>query len=156
MDARSWDLFEDLPHDQVDELLALASPLSLERGEELFGLGTEAKGVFLVETGQMRLTLPLRVGDRGVDVMVGERTPGHMVGWSGLIPPHRFTVKGTATMETRLLALPRTSLLSLFSEKPDLAYAVFSNLAKIVGQRLQVFQTMWIREMQHVVKSKTA
>ncbi len=151
----AWDLFEGLSRADVAGLLDLALPRSLGAGEELFGLGADAKEAFLVESGQVRLTLPLRVGDGEVDVMVGERMAGHMVGWSGLIPPHRFTVKGTATTATRLLALPRLSIQAHFQERPDLGYAVFSNLSKIVGQRLQVFQTMWIREMQHVVKSKT-
>ena len=151
----SWDLFEALPPEEVDALLALASPTSLFNGEELFGLGDEATGVFLVVSGKVRLTLPLSVGERQVDVMVGERSAGHMVGWSGLIPPYRFTIKAAAVADTELLALARLSLLALFNEKPDVGYLVYSNLARIVGQRLQLFQTMWVREMQHVVKTKT-
>ena len=156
MPKQSWDLFEGLPTNQLDGLLSFASPISLRKGEELFGLGTQASGVFLVNDGQVRLSLPLKVGDRELDVMVGERMGGHMVGWSGLIPPHRFTVKATAATDSHLLGLPRPALLEFFNENPGLGYAVYSNLAKIVGQRLQVFQTMWIREMQHVVNSKTA
>jgi len=151
----NWDLFENLPPEEVDALLSLASPTSFGNGKELFGLGDEATGVFLVVSGQVRLTLPLRVGERQVDVMVGERMAGHLVGWSGLIPPYRFTVKAAAAPDTELLALARPSLLAFFDEKPDVGYMVYSNLARIVGQRLQVFQTMWVREMQHVVKTKT-
>ncbi len=151
----SWDLFEGLAPDKVDALLTLASPLSLTEGEELFVLGDEADRVFLVVSGQVRLTLPLNVGERQVDIMVGERMPGHLVGWSGLIPPHRFTFKAAAAADTELLALARTSLLAYFNEMPEVGYLVYSNLARIVGQRLQVFQTIWVREMQHVVKTKT-
>jgi len=151
----SWDLFEDLPPDKVDALLTLASPISLLEGEELFVLGDEADRVFLVVSGQIRLTLPLSVGERQVDVMVGERRPGHLVGWSGLIPPHRFTVKAVAAADAELLALARPILLAYFKDMPEVGYLVYSNLARIVGQRLQVFQTIWVREMQHVVKTKT-
>jgi hypothetical protein len=31
---------------------------------------------------------------------------------------------------------------------------VASNLARIVGQRLTIFQTMWIRELQRVVEKQ--
>jgi CRP/FNR family transcriptional regulator len=151
----SWDLFDGLPPDEVDGLLSLASPIALHEGEELFGLGDEANRIFLVVSGQVRLTLPLSVGERQVDVMVGERMPGHMVGWSGLIPPHRFTFKAVAVPDTELLVLARPPLLAFFNEKPHVGYLVYSNLARIVGQRLQLFQTMWVREMQHVVKTKT-
>ena len=156
MPQPNWDLFEHLPGDEVKALLSLASPLSLQTGEQLFGLGAEAKGVFLVVSGQVKLTLPLTIGDRQVDVLVGERVTGHMVGWSGLISPHRFTVKAAAAADTRLLALERHSLLAFFAEKPNVGYTVYSNLAQVIGQRLQVFQTLWIREMQHVVRTKTA
>ena len=81
--------------------------------------------------------------------------PGHLLGWSGLIPPHRFTVKASAAENTELLALTRAPLLAHFEGNPKVGHIVFSNLARIVGQRLQVFQTLWIREMQHVVKTKT-
>ena len=151
-----WDLFENLPPEQVNALLSLASPKSLPEGEELFGLGDEGKEVFLVAGGHVKLTLPVNVGDRQLDVMVGEMTPGHLVGWSGLIPPHRFTVRAVAAEDTKLLLLPRQDLLAFFSENPKVGHLVYSNLARIVGQRLMVFQTMWIREIQHVVKTRAS
>ena len=155
MSHPKWDLLEGLSAGQVNEVLSLSSPQIHRQGEELFSLGEDADKLFLVVSGKVRLTLPLTVGDRELDVMVGESMSGNMLGWSGLIPPHRFTVRGVATADTELLAFPRPSLLTFFRENPAVGYAVLSNLARIVGQRLQVFQTMWIREMQHVVKSKT-
>lgn len=79
---------------------------------------------------------------------VEERLPGQMVGWSGLVPPHRFTLNATAPLETELLALPRGALLAHFAAWPAVGYVVNQNLARIVGQRLQVLQAMWLREMQ--------
>jgi len=156
MPPPSWDILENLSSSEVTAILSLARPLNLQEGEELFGLGDEADRVFLVVHGLVKLTLPLTVGDSRMDAMVGERRPGHLVGWSGLIPPHRFTVKASAAENTELLALARVSLLAHFQGRPEVGTIVFSNLARIVGQRLQVFQTLWIREMQHVVKTKTA
>jgi CRP/FNR family cyclic AMP-dependent transcriptional regulator len=156
MSHPNWDLFDGLTAEQVSQVLSLASPKLFQQGKELFYLGEEAGELFLVVSGKVRLTLPLTVGNRELDVMVGESMSGNMLGWSGLIPPHRFTVKGVAMAETEVLSFPRPSLLAFLAENPVVGYAVMSNLARIVGQRLQVFQTMWIREMQHVVKSKTA
>lgn len=156
MAPSTWDLLENLAENEVEAVLGLGEQRALGPGEVLFDLGDEARGVFLVESGLVKLTLPLSVGDRKIDAMVGERIPGHLVGWSGLIPPHRFTVKATCAGNTRLLAVDRHNLQNLCEGNPTLGYKIFSNAARIVGQRLQVFQTLWIREMQHVVKARSA
>jgi CRP-like cAMP-binding protein len=57
--------------------------------------------------------------------------------------------------KTELLALPREALLELFSHEPSLGYQVFRNVARVIGQRLQLFQTMWIREMQRAIESRS-
>jgi hypothetical protein len=44
----------------------------------------------------------------------------------------------------------------MFSASPEVGYAVTLNLAAVIGQRLQVFQTMWLREMQRVVEMRYA
>jgi hypothetical protein len=61
-------------------------------------------------------------------------------------------LKATAPLETELIALPRSALLEHFAARPAVGYAVTRNLAAVVGQRLQVFQAMWLREVQRVVK----
>jgi len=150
-----WDLLQDLSEPEVQDILSLSTPVSLEDGGVLFDLGDEAREVFLVVQGLVKLSLPLTVGDRQLDAMVGERAPGHMVGWSSMIPPHRFTVKATAVGRTELLSLPRSKLMGRLEARPELGYRVLTNVARIIGQRLQVFQTLWIREMQHVVRTRT-
>jgi CRP-like cAMP-binding protein len=151
-----WDLLEGIPEEDVNGVLALASPTNLSEGTVLFGLGDEATDLFLVVSGKVSLTLPLRVGGGHQDALVEERLPGQILGWSGLIPPHRYTLQAVASEDTVLLGLPRTALIELFSARPEVGYAVLTNVAKVIGQRLQVFQTMWIREMQRVLESRSA
>jgi hypothetical protein len=55
-------------------------------------------------------------------------------------------------VETEVLVLHRSALLEHFAGHPEVGYAVTRNVAAVVGQRLQVFQAMWLREMQRVVK----
>lgn len=128
----------------------------LPEGGILFRLWDEEKSFFLVQTGQLRLTFPMRIGSRQEDIPAEERCPGQMVGWPGLIPPHRFTLQARATVDTELLALPGPTLRTLLLEKPEIGYPVVSNLARIVGERLTIFQTMWIRELQRAVESQSA
>jgi CRP-like cAMP-binding protein len=135
---------------------ALGFEILLREGAALFTLGTPAEELFVIDTGRVSLTLPMQCEGREVDLLVEEKTAGQMVGWSALIPPHRFTLKATAAVETRLLAFPRAALLDHFAAHPDVAYGVTCNIARIVGQRLQVFQAMWLRQMQRLVEQHAA
>ena len=152
----NWDLLESIPEEDVTDVLSVGSQRTLPEGSVLFSLGDEATHIFLVVSGKVSLTLPLRVGDGHQDALVEERIPGQLLGWSGLIPPHRYTLQAVASEETQLIALPRADLLTLFSARPEVGCALLGNLAKVIGQRLQVFQTMWIREMQRVLESRSA
>jgi len=112
--------------------------------------------LFLIERGRISLTLPVQLQGREVDLMVEEKVAGQMVGWSALIPPHRFTLKAVAPVEAELLVLSRDALLEHFGTYSDVAYVVTRNIAAVVGQRLQVFQAMWLRQMQRVVEQHAA
>ncbi|HLA76680.1 MAG TPA: cyclic nucleotide-binding domain-containing protein [Vicinamibacteria bacterium] len=146
------DLLKDLSTEETAGLLALGTRISLQSGGELFRLGSEASSLYLIERGRIALTLPMQVLGRGEDILVEERLPGQTVGWSALIPPHKFTLKATAPLETEVLALSRMALLEHFSARPGVGYLVTRNLASVIGHRLQVFQAMWLREMQRVVE----
>ena len=47
------------------------------------------------------------------------------------------------------------ALLEHFASHPFVGYAITRNLAGVIGQRLQVFQAMWLREMQRMVQQRS-
>jgi len=128
--------------------MALGAGRKLTEGEVVFRLGEEAKGVFLVLGGRVNLTLPISLDGRQEDILVEERVEGQLLGWSGLVPPHRFTLQAKAPVATELLFIPREELEALFVQVPEVAAGIYDNLARIIGQRLQVFQAMWVRSVQ--------
>lgn len=150
------ELLDGLSHDEAAALLALGTRVSLASGDVLFRMGGDASTLYVVERGRIALTLPMQVLGREEDVLVEERAPGETVGWSALIPPYRFTLKATAPLETEVLAFTRSSLLEHFGREPVVGYIVTRNVASVIGQRLQVFQAMWLREMQRVVELRCA
>jgi CRP-like cAMP-binding protein len=151
-----YDLLRGLGAADVERMLALGSRVSLASGDELFLLGANADCLYLISRGQINLTLPMRVIDRDTDVLVEERTAGQTVGWSALIPPHRFTLRAAAPVETEVIALSRHALEQLFKARADIGYMVSLNLAEVVGQRLQLFQAMWLREVARMVELRAA
>ncbi|HEY2017394.1 MAG TPA: cyclic nucleotide-binding domain-containing protein [Bryobacteraceae bacterium] len=150
------DLLKGVSTAEVERVLALGKRMLLTAGAELFHLGDAAESIFLVSRGRIRLTLPIQVRSREENVLVEERSMGQTVGWSGLIPPYRFTLTAAAPLETEVIALPREALHSYFAAHPDTAYAVSLNLASVIGERLQLFQAMWMREVQRMVESRCA
>lgn len=146
------DLLKGLAEADAEQVLALGSRRSLPGGAELFHLGTEAASLFVIQRGRVKLTLPMQVRSREEEVFVEERVPGQTVGWSALIPPYRFTLTAVTLMDTDVIALSREALSGHFAEHPPVGWVVCLNLASVIGQRLQLFQAMWLREVQRLVQ----
>jgi CRP-like cAMP-binding protein len=136
--------------------MALGSRTTLPVGAVLFNLGDGADSLFVVDHGRLALTLPMKVRGKEQDVLIEERGAGETVGWSALVPPHRFTLKAIALVDSAVFGLSRTALADLFKARPGVGYVVARNVSAVVGQRLQVFQTMWLREMERVVEMSHA
>jgi CRP-like cAMP-binding protein len=150
------DLLKGLSPEDAKEVLALGKRLLLSSGSELFHLGQDADALHVIQRGRLKLTLPMQVRGHEEQVQVEERTPGQTVGWSALIPPYRFTMTATAPLETEVVTLSRETLLAYFAAHPAVAYTISLNLASVIGQRLQLFQAMWLREMQRTVELRYA
>lgn len=149
--TRHAEFFAGLADDDVTALAALGSRIVLEPGETLFRIGDDAAHLYLIQQGVIELAMPMQVEGHEENVRIEQCTAGQALGWSTLVPPHRFTLAASAAQRTELLSFPRERLLAHFASHPEVGYAVLRNVAAMLGQRLQVFQAMWLREMQHVV-----
>ena len=141
---------------EVEQVIALGTRIPVPSGGALFKLGEPADRIFLVERGRIQLTLPMQVRGREEEILVEEKSPGQTVGWSALIPPHRFTLSARAPLTTEATALPRERLQQYLEGSPRTAYKISSNLALVIGRRLQLLQTMWLREMQRTIEQRSA
>ena len=148
------DLLKGLSETEASELMALGTTIKVPSGEVLFRMGDPADRMYLLVQGVISLTLPMKIRGSEENVLVEERLAGETLGWSGLIPPHRFTLNATAAADSELIALDRAPLLAHFAAHPSVAYTVVRNVGPVIGHRLPVFQTMWIREMQRSVETR--
>ena len=145
------DLVQGLSAEDQAAVLALGAPVSLTAGQVLFTLGGEADSLFLIRRGRIALTLPMQIAGREEAVVIEEHGTGETLGWSALVPPHRFTLTATAPLATDVLAIRRNDLLHYCAANPRVGQVVALNIAAIVARRLQVFQAMWLRQTQRVV-----
>jgi CRP-like cAMP-binding protein len=154
--ATQQDLLKGITPLDAESVIALATPLDLAAGATLFRLGDEADAVYLIERGRIALSLPMKLAGRAQDVVVEEHDAGQTIGWSALIPPHRFTLTATAPLPSRVLVLRRARLMEFCEVYPRLGQLIALNIAGVIGHRLQVVQAMWLREMQRAVNSAHA
>ena len=145
------DLVHGLAAEDAAAVLALGRPMSLNAGQVLFTLGADADSLFLIRRGRIALTLPMHIAGRDEDVVIEEHATGETLGWSALVAPHKFPLKATAPLATDVFAIRRTDLLHYCAANPRVGQVVALNIAAIVAQRLQVFQAMWLRQMQRMV-----
>lgn len=150
------DLFQGIDPADAQRLLAHATRFTVASGQPLFRLGAPADRLFIVERGRIALRLPIQVAGRREEVVLEELGPGQTVGWSALIPPHRFTLEAVASVDAEVLALLRDDLAAHFQASPEVGYAVTQNVASVVGQRLGIMQAMWLREIQRMVQLRYA
>jgi CRP-like cAMP-binding protein len=150
------DLLKGLAPEDTERLLALGKRVAVATGGELFHLGDTADSIYVVTRGRLRLTLPMQVRDHEEDILVEERSSGQTVGWSALIPPYQFTLTASAPLETEVMAFSRDELTNYFAAHPDTGYAFSLNLSSVIGHRLQLFQAMWLREIQRMVEMRCA
>lgn len=150
------ELLNGLSSTEADQILALGTRMTVPSGGSLFRLGDAADRLFLIERGRIRLTFPMLVRGREEEVLMEEKLPGETVGWSALVPPYRFTLSATAPLETEVIALPRERLCAYCESSPAVGFRIGMNLAILVGQRLQLVQAMWMREIERTVELKSA
>ena len=149
-----FQLLEGLTEEQAAKVLALGQRRQIPSGTVLAPLGGEANSLFLVERGRIGLSLPLNLLGEQKDVFLEEKCPGETVGWSALVPPHRFTLTALAGMDSEVLALERAGLFELFRREREVGMTVLGNLTAMIGERLHKVQAMWAREIQRTVNAR--
>jgi CRP-like cAMP-binding protein len=112
----------------------MARPCPLADGEVLFRQGDPATGCWVVRTGAVALVTP--VPERG-PVVVQTLHPPDVVGWSWLVPPHRWAFTGTAAGPTDTIRFDAPGLRALSAEDPALCCGLLLGLFGGLLDRLQ-------------------
>ena len=130
--------FARLSPAQRARVAATARPASYPEGTRLFDEGQDAKGCWLIQTGQVALQSD--VHGRG-PVTVHTLGPGDMLGWSWLVPPHHWHFTAVARTPVSALALDTAALRGLADHDPALGYPLLLGILEAALSRLQA--TRW-------------
>jgi CRP/FNR family transcriptional regulator, cyclic AMP receptor protein len=103
-------------------------------GEYLFREGEPAESFFLLDRG--RVALETHAPGRPAHLLesVG---PGGVVGWSWLVPPHRWFFDGRVLDDVSAVVVDGVLLRAALDEHPDAGYEVLQRVTHVLYERLQ-------------------
>lgn len=142
------ELFRGLDADDLAHVANLGRVRRIKDGETIFSLGEAAREFYVVASGQVALTLPLPVGGSYRVINVQEMDAGHMLGWSALVAPNKYTFGARAVADAVLLAFQATDLAELFHVYPRIQRTVVTNLTSVIASRLTQVQAILLRDLQ--------
>ena len=96
-----WNLFADVPREELDSLLAIARRRTFSRGEVVFHEGDPADSFHLVTRGRFAARLRTRLGDIALLSIIGEGEAFGELALVGEARPRSTTVTALEAAETR-------------------------------------------------------
>jgi CRP-like cAMP-binding protein len=110
-----------------------ARPIAAAPGELLAREGETATAFYLIQTGSV--ALDLHTPGRGV-VSILTLGPGEVVGWSWLVPPHRWQFDCRAVDPVQGLAFDAQWLREKCEQDHELGYHLLKQLVMVISNRL--------------------
>ncbi len=123
-------LYPVLGPDERRRFLASARPQSWRAGEPVFCMGDAGGAMFLVQTGEVRISVP---SAQGRAILLAELTAGAVFGELALLDGGVRSADATATTNCTLMVFERRALLDLLKDNWPLTEAVL----KLICTRLR-------------------
>lgn len=129
---REHAFFNGLPSKYFDFVVGCASHVVFKSGEVILKEGESADKFYLIRSGRVAIYIDQR---KHIPVQtIGE---GDILGWSWLIPPHRYRFSAEAAENTRAVVLDGKCLREKCEKNSDLGYELLKRLISIFTQRLE-------------------
>ncbi len=118
--ASPW--FSNLPDEALAELVSAADFRDLPVGSYIYEQGRPTLEIFCVVSGRVRVSL---LSPNGQEFALVEREPGTWFGEPGLVDDEGRVIDATAIEPTRLLIIPRATVLAVGERYPRMYENLF-------------------------------
>lgn len=139
-------LFEGLDEEYMHLLVRSAREETYEPRELIVREGDEADAFFLVLEGSV--AIEIFANERG-PVTIDTLAAGEVLGWSWLVPPHRWHFDAQALAPTRVISFNAEMVRSSFDSYPQFGYIMMKRFIPIIVQRLQATRIQLL-DLYHV------
>ncbi len=137
-------LFQELTPQELDELCRGAELRRFSEGEVIFSEGDAGDGLYVVESGEVKLSAKLEVSAQHLLSIMG---PGDFFGELALLDERTRSACATASGVCAVYFLSRENVLSLVQRSPKLAM----NLLREISARLRQLNS---RHLQEIVQAE--
>jgi CRP/FNR family transcriptional regulator len=119
-------LLNQLTEEQRSIIIEAGFEKTLERGEVLFHENDPAEALYAVVSGQLKL---VRYSPKGRELLLHLVNPGQTFAVAALFALGTYPATAEVMQSCRLWCLPRTALLDLLAESPDLGVAMLGSIS---------------------------
>lgn len=126
--------FADLDAEALDLISGCAANVSFNPGEYLFREGDPADQFYVIRFG--KISVEINTPNRGPH-SVQTLGAGEVLGWSWLIPPHRWRFDSRALELVRAIGLNGKCLRTKCGENHELGYRLLSRFSGVVVKQLE-------------------
>ncbi len=140
---RDNEFFHDLPAEARSFLAAHAQVRRLNENEVLFRFGEPARRFYLVTEGHVSVEV---AAIEGPALQLQHLGPGTVLGWSWLIPPHRWSFQARATTPAEVVEFDGEVVFAECEKNPALGYALLKRFSTLMSERLNQARQRMIDE----------
>ena len=137
-------LFAELHDDALRQLAGRCVRRSLPAGTVLFITGQECRGLYMIETGRVRI---YRTDLAGREQVLHVEGPGHTVAELPLFDGGTYPASAVTIDDSVLVFLPRPAFEYLYRNHPDIAQAVIRALGRRLRHLVHVAETLAFRDV---------
>jgi CRP-like cAMP-binding protein len=137
---RRYPFFASLTDEQLKAIAQIAEEKSYPKDALLLKENTQADRLFLLLEGDIDLIYSGGGEGAIVNALVGSIAPGEALGVSSLIQPYKYVSTARATMPIKVVEIDGAALRDLMQADTKLGFALMSNIAVAVLERLKYTQ----------------
>jgi len=126
-------VFAGLGQEELELIAGCGKNIAVEAGERLFREGDDANTFFLVRSGVVALETYIPNRGQVTAVTCG---PGEIVGWSWLVPPHKWRLSARVVEDLRAVEFDGACLRGKCEAIPELGYELLSRIAGDLADHL--------------------
>ena len=141
---RQIPIFADLDESTLARLAERCVSRTVGAGHALFSTGEECRGLYIVESGRVRI---YRTSSEGKEQVLHIEGPGRPVAELALFDGGAYPASATTIEETRLVFLPRADFELLYRTHPDIADAIIRGLGRRLRHLVHVAETLAFRDV---------
>jgi CRP/FNR family transcriptional regulator, cyclic AMP receptor protein len=122
-----------MSREYLEKLASHTQWVTVTTGQYLGREHEAANAFYLIQSGQVAIEMATPHDGR---VRLQTIAPGEVVGWSWLVPPHRWQFDARTLDPVQALALDAESLRWRCHHDPDLGYELLQRLVGVIASRL--------------------